>query len=596
MVSKETKKQPYQVLARKYRPQNFDDLIGQDALVRTLKNAIDSGRIAHAFMLTGIRGVGKTTTARIIAKALNYTGPDGKGEPTTGDTSDCDICKAIAADRHPDVMEMDAASRTGIDDIREILDGVRYAPTSARYKIYIIDEVHMLSKAAFNALLKTLEEPPPHVKFIFATTEIRKVPITVLSRCQRFDLRRIDTDVLSDYYGQIAGKEDTVIEDDALAMIARAADGSVRDGLSLLDQAIALGEGDVTAVQVKDMLGLADRAVILDLLEAALKGNPKQALEIAEDLYKKGADPIVVVQDMLELSHLLTKHRAIPAYENKALVAKGEQERLENLADCLSMPVLNRTWQILLKGLSEVTQAPMPQAAAEMVLLRLTYAADLPDPATLVKTLSSKDAPVNSSNPASNDGVKTAATAAATVHSTMPNSTTPASGANVETASSSQPSETMQNNVTHAPQVKLKEQVSDVSDGGLNSMRDIVKSLESNGYMVLASQICLCAHLVALKEGVIEIRPTNTAPPRLTQDLSQALKAITGDRWVVTISAKEGDATLAQIDEQADQNLRAEILEQPLVKNILKFFPDAQLKDILTKDELPNTKDKDDKK
>lgn len=588
MVSKETKKQPYQVLARKYRPQNFDDLIGQDALVRTLKNAIDSGRIAHAFMLTGIRGVGKTTTARIIAKALNYTGPDGKGEPTTGDTSDCDICKAIAADRHPDVMEMDAASRTGIDDIREILDGVRYAPTSARYKIYIIDEVHMLSKAAFNALLKTLEEPPPHVKFIFATTEIRKVPITVLSRCQRFDLRRIDTDVLSDYYGQIAGKEDTVIEDDALAMIARAADGSVRDGLSLLDQAIALGEGDVTAVQVKDMLGLADRAVILDLLEVALQGKPKEALEIAEDLYKKGADPIVVIQDMLELSHLLTKHRAIPAYENKSLVAKGEQERLENLADCLSMPVLNRTWQILLKGLSEVTQAPMPQAAAEMVLLRLTYAADLPDPATLVKTLSSKDAPAQSSKLASNDGAHTSASASSSTPSNL--------NKNVEPASSSQPAEVMQNNVVHAPQVKLKEQVSDVSNGGLNSMLDIVKSLESNGYMVLASQICLCAHLVALKEGVIEIRPTNTAPPRLTQDLSQALKAITGDRWVVTISAKEGDATLAQIDEQADQNLRAEILEQPLVKNILKFFPDAQLKDILTKDELPNTKDKDDKK
>ena len=577
MAEEETKKQPYQVLARKYRPQNFDDLIGQDALVRTLKNAIDSGRIAHAFMLTGIRGVGKTTTARIIAKALNYTGPDGTAEPTTGDTSDCEICQAIAADRHPDVMEMDAASRTGIDDIREILDGVRYAPTSARYKIYIIDEVHMLSKAAFNALLKTLEEPPPHVKFIFATTEIRKVPITVLSRCQRFDLRRIDPEVLSDYYGQIAQKEETGIEDEALAMVARAADGSVRDGLSLLDQSIALGEGDVTAVQVKDMLGLADRAVILDLLEATLKGQAKEALDIADDLYKKGADPIVVIQDMLELSHLLTKHRAIPAYENKALVAKGEQERLENLADCLSMPTLNRTWQILLKGLTEVTQAPMPQAAAEMVLLRLTYAADLPDPAALVKKLSSQSSSANAGNAAS------ASAASNDAQSSVAQANTPPP----EAATSSPQTEMMSENIVAAPQAKLKEQVSDiVDDGSLNSMRDIVNALEKNGHMMLASQVYMGAHLVELKEGVIELRPTETAPPRLTQDLSQALKAITGNRWVVTVSAKEGDATLVQIDEQADQNLRANILEQPLVKNILEFFPDAQLKDISKKEEI----------
>jgi len=577
MAEEETKKQPYQVLARKYRPQNFDDLIGQDALVRTLKNAIDSGRIAHAFMLTGIRGVGKTTTARIIAKALNYTGPDGTAEPTTGDTSDCEICQAIAADRHPDVMEMDAASRTGIDDIREILDGVRYAPTSARYKIYIIDEVHMLSKAAFNALLKTLEEPPPHVKFIFATTEIRKVPITVLSRCQRFDLRRIDPEVLSDYYGQIAQKEETGIEDEALAMVARAADGSVRDGLSLLDQSIALGEGDVTAVQVKDMLGLADRAVILDLLEATLKGQAKEALDIADDLYKKGADPIVVIQDMLELSHLLTKHRAIPAYENKALVAKGEQERLENLADCLSMPTLNRTWQILLKGLTEVTQAPMPQAAAEMVLLRLTYAADLPDPAALVKKLSSQNTSANAGNAAP------ASSASNDAPSSVTQANTPPSG----TTTSSPQTEMMSENIAAAPQAKLKEQVSDiVDDGSLNSMRDVVTALEKNGHMMLASQVYMGAHLVELKEGVIELRPTETAPPRLTQDLSQALKAITGNRWVVTVSAKEGDATLVQIDEQADQNLRADILEQPLVKNILEFFPDAQLKDISKKEEI----------
>lgn len=576
MAEEENNKQPYQVLARKYRPQNFDDLIGQDALVRTLKNAIESGRIAHAFMLTGIRGVGKTTTARIIAKALNYTGPDGTAKPTTGDTSDCEICQAIAADRHPDVMEMDAASRTGIDDIREILDGVRYAPTSARYKIYIIDEVHMLSKAAFNALLKTLEEPPPHVKFIFATTEIRKVPITVLSRCQRFDLRRIEPDVLASYYGDIAKKEETGIEDEALAMIARAADGSVRDGLSLLDQAIALGEGDVNASQVKDMLGLADRAVILDLLEATLKGQAKEALEIADDLYKKGADPVVVIQDMLELSHLLTKHRAIPAYENKALVAKGEQERLENLADCLSMPTLNRTWQILLKGLTEVTQAPIPQAAAEMVLLRLTYAAELPDPANLVKKLISTEANGAAPSAPSNDSAQVSNNAAKAV----------SSEASESSSGGSKQAELMSENIAAAPQAKLKEQISDVGDNALTSMRDIVKVLETNGHMMLASQVYMNAHLVELKEGVIELRPSDTAPPRLTQDLSQALKAITGERWVVTISAKEGEPTLSQLDERANNQLREEILKRPLVQNILQLFPDAQLKDVLNKDEI----------
>ncbi|MCK5384606.1 MAG: DNA polymerase III subunit gamma/tau, partial [Alphaproteobacteria bacterium] len=292
MVKEVTEKmKEYRVLARKYRPQNFDTLIGQDALVRTLKNAIKSGRIAHAFMLTGVRGVGKTTTARIIAKALNYKGPEGKGGPTSEDTSDCSLCQAISEDRHPDVIEMDAASRTGVDDIREILDGVRYAPTEARYKIYVIDEVHMLSKNAFNALLKTLEEPPEHVKFIFATTEIRKVPITVLSRCQRFDLRRIDTDLLARHFKSICDQEGYKIEDEALTMIARAADGSVRDGLSLLDQAMALSDKKMTAVLIQDMLGLTDRAQNLDLLEKVLEGNIADALDTMDSIYKNGGAP-----------------------------------------------------------------------------------------------------------------------------------------------------------------------------------------------------------------------------------------------------------------------------------------------------------------
>jgi DNA polymerase-3 subunit gamma/tau len=557
------KPEPYRVLARKYRPQNFDDLIGQDALVRTLKNAIDSGRIAHAFMLTGIRGVGKTTTARIIAKALNYTGADGTAGPTTGDTSDCNICQAISEDRHPDVMEMDAASRTGIDDIREILDGVRYAPISARYKVYIIDEVHMLSKAAFNALLKTLEEPPEHVKFIFATTEIRKVPITVLSRCQRFDLRRIDTDVLSDYYGKIAGWENVTAEQDALDLIARAADGSVRDGLSLLDQSIALGDSAVTGEQVKDMLGLADRALILDLLENALKGKSAEALGIMEDLYKKGADPVVLMQDMLDLTHQLTKHRALPSAPNDAALPKGEQMRLADLADSLSMPTLGRTWQILLKGLGEVNMAPNPQKAAEMIVIRLVYAAELPDPADLVRKLKDQPAgaaPSSAPMPASPPTGGSAPTM-------MADNTPPMAMNSGETVAALQP----QNNVQDAIPTEIK------------TMQDVVSLLEAHSEMILATHMVIHAHPVKVEKGLVEFRPGDNAPARLSQDLSQKLKAITGDRWVITLSRELGSKTLAELRDEAAANLRAHILEQPLVKNILEFFPNAELTNITTK-------------
>ena len=552
-------------MARKYRPQNFDDLIGQDALVRTLKNAIESGRIAHAFMLTGIRGVGKTTTARIIAKALNYTGADGKAGPTTGDTSDCDICKAIAEDRHPDIMEMDAASRTGIDDIREILDGVRYAPTSARYKVYIIDEVHMLSKAAFNALLKTLEEPPEHVKFIFATTEIRKVPITVLSRCQRFDLRRIDADVLADYYGQIAAKENVEAEAEALDIIARAADGSVRDGLSLLDQAISLGNAKVDVGQVKDMLGMADRALILDLLEHSLKGQSAEALAIMDDLYKKGADPVVILQDMLDLAHLLTKHRALPKMRDSSVMPKGEQERLENLADSLSMPTLGRTWQILLKGLGEANMAPNPQKAAEMIIIRLVYAAELPDPADLVRKL--KDAPKNTGGSVS----------------PMQPPANNAGSATIQADNTPQPSMSGGGTPPSQAQTQTKAAVAVEPVTSVQTMEDVVAMLQQNGELVLASQVTMYAHPVKVSEGRIEFFPAENAPQRLAQELSQALKAITTNRWVVTLSSQMGGPTLAQIDDEAENNLRQSVMDQPLVKNILEFFPDAKLKEITKK-------------
>lgn len=609
---KEEKSVPYRVLARKYRPQNFDDLIGQDALVRTLKNAIESGRIAHAFMLTGIRGVGKTTTARIIAKALNYTGADGQAGPTTGTTDDCETCRAIAEDRHPDVMEMDAASRTGIDDIREILDGVRYAPTSARYKIYIIDEVHMLSKAAFNALLKTLEEPPEHVKFIFATTEIRKVPITVLSRCQRFDLRRIDPEVLSKYYGKISKWENVEAEEEALNLIARAADGSVRDGLSLLDQAIALGDNKVTAEQVKNMLGLADHALILDVLENVMKGKPAEALHIMDDLYKKGADPVVVIQDMLDLAHMLTKHRALPQNKAASLMLKGEQERLENLADSLSMPTLGRTWQILLKGLGEVNIAPNAQKAAEMVVIRLAYAADLPDPADLVKKLKNGSAvltaaPANAAAPSANvsapsAGLDTAPAAAgasnAPTASLMPASpTSTAAPTSASLLASAPPSSAVAslNTDSRMPKIQneegaataLKPQSQDESNNvpvpEIKTMLDIVQALEKSGEMVFAMHMRMYAHPVKIKDKTIEFRPVDHAPERLSQDLSQKLKAATGDRWVVSVSDQMGEPTLAQLDDKAEADLRDHILAQPLIKNIVTLFPDAQIKEITKK-------------
>ncbi len=552
----------YRVLARKYRPKNFDDLIGQDALVRTLKNAIESGRIAHAFMLTGIRGVGKTTTARIIAKALNYTGPDGKAGPTTGPTDDCDICRAITEDRHPDVLEMDAASRTGVDDIREILDGVRYAPTSARYKIYIIDEVHMLSKNAFNALLKTLEEPPPHVKFIFATTEIRKVPVTVLSRCQRFDLRRIDAETLGAYYKTICDQEKVSADEEALTLIARAADGSARDGLSMLDQAIALSQGDVTAQKVKDMLGLADRSLVLDLLDKAVRGDCENALKIMEDLYRKGADPSVIIGDMLDLSHLLTKIRAVPAMrETLQSMAKEEMNRAADLAAKLSMPALGRLWQILLKGLNEVNYAPVPQKAAEMVIIRLAYTADLPDPADLIKKIKdggtiAMSAPIAPSAPQGGGGASI-------------NKVAVGGGGTVAAIA-------VQQEIAIAP-APITE---------IATLTDMQTLLQQSGNMTLASQIYLYAHLVKLEEGRLEFRPAPEASPSLAQELTQALKAATGKRWMVTLSTAPGQPTLVQAARAAEADRFNRLRADPLIKQVFELFPDAELKAIHNKEEF----------
>src|SRR3954449_4028960 len=381
---------PYRVLARKYRPQTFAELIGQDAMVKTLANAIERDRIAHAFLLTGVRGVGKTSTARLIAKALNCIGPDGQGGPTITPCNVCEPCRAISEGRHIDVIEMDAASHTGIDDIREIIDAVRYASVSARYKIYIIDEVHMLSKSAFNALLKTLEEPPEHVKFLFATTEVGKVPVTVLSRCQRFDLRRIPAEKLAAHFAQVSEAEGVSVEGEALGMIARAAEGSARDGLSMLDQAIAHGAGAVTADQVRDMLGLADRGRIRRLLQLVLSGDATAALAELDEAHELGIDPTQLLRGLMESLHSATRAKAGATAD--ALQSAEEREGAQQMAAALGWGTIHRLWQMLLKGLQDVEIAPDPREAAEMALLRLIPAADLPDPASLLQRLSGEGA------------------------------------------------------------------------------------------------------------------------------------------------------------------------------------------------------------
>ncbi|MGZ9107191.1 MAG: DNA polymerase III subunit gamma/tau [Micavibrio sp.] len=549
-MTKPTAASPYRVLARKYRPQSFAELIGQDAMVTTLGNAIERGRIAHAFLLTGVRGVGKTTTARIIAKALNYTGPDGKAGPTTESTDDCPQCQSIAEGRHPDIMEMDAASRTGVDDIREILDGVRYAPTSARYKIYIIDEVHMLSKGAFNALLKTLEEPPPHVKFIFATTEIRKVPVTVLSRCQRFDLRRVEIPVLEGHYTSICQQEKVPCEAPAIAMISRAADGSVRDGLSLLDQAMALGAAEgVTAALVQDMLGLADRGRILDLLDHALKGNVTEALAVMDDLHRLGADASVIVNDLLELTHLMTRLRIAPKTKDMtAGLSPDGIERAADLAGKLSMPSLGRAWQILLKGVGEVNAAPNPQSAAEMVLIRLIYAADLPDPADLLKRLKDQGA-------------------------------TNAQGSGAQSSPASRiPEPVALRAVSGSSSVAVATPAAaPLSNVAVASLQDVVSLLEQQREVLLANNIFQYAHLVKFQQGHIELRVEPEAHPKLAQDVGKILTTLTGQRWMLSVSGAPGEPTLAQRTKAAYEARLDVARENPVVAEVLKLFPGAKL-------------------
>lgn len=543
----------YRVLARKYRPATFADLIGQDALVRTLKNAIDTGRLAQAYILTGIRGIGKTTSARIIARALNCIGPDGKGGMTTEPCGVCEHCRAIAEGRHVDVVEIDAASNTGVDNVREIIETTRYNPTSARFKIYIVDEVHMLTKQAFNALLKTLEEPPERVKFIFATTEIRKVPTTVLSRCQRFDLRRVDVEPLTQHFKNIIEKENLKAEDDALRLIARAADGSVRDGLSLLDQAIAHGGGNVTADFVRAMIGLADRAAVFDLFEKLTNGDIKSALDLFNAQYDLGAEPLVVLQDLLDLTHWLTRAKIAPELADDPSMASAERERGAEMAKKLSMPVLTRTWQMLLKGINETVYAPSAKQAAEMLLIRLAYAAELPPPAEIIGSLgSARTAPA----PMTTTGTSS--------FSNAPKAQSDWGGIRAAVGASSAP----------VPESLPKTQPK------LSSFADVVACAYKQNEMILAFNLENYASIVRFEFGCIEFYPLEKAPLNLANELAEKLNEWTGKRWLVSVVNKPGGMTLAQEAKKNEENLRKKMSVHPLVSAVIKTFPGAHLESV----------------
>ena len=552
----DTQEKTYQVLARKYRPDTFADLVGQDAMVRTLKNAFEADRIAQAFIMTGIRGTGKTSTARIIAKGMNCIGPDGTGGPTTEPCGTCEHCLAITKGQHVDVLEMDAASRTGVNDIREIIDSVHYRAASARYKIYIIDEVHMLSTSAFNALLKTLEEPPAHVKFIFATTEIRKVPVTVLSRCQRFDLRRIEPEDMIAMLRRIAEAEGAQISDDALALITRAAEGSARDATSLLDQAISHGAGETTADQVRAMVGLADRGRVMDLFDHIVTGDAAAALSEISSQYADGADPLAILRDIAEITHWISVIRITPEAADDPTVSPDERARGREMADKLAMPVLTRMWQMGLKALEEVAHAPNAMMAAEMAIIRMTHVADMPTPGDLVAKL--KDAtpppPPSGSNapaPAPSAGAQAVADRAQ-ARATTP----PGSGGGPQAA------------LADAPESALAR---------FPTFQRVIDLIAANRDQLLKEQVMSGVRLVSYQPGRIEFEPSPKAPADLAQRLGQRLQSWTGVRWVVSVTAGGGAPTIREAEEAEIEALKEEAKSDPTVAAILAAFPGAEI-------------------
>jgi DNA polymerase-3 subunit gamma/tau len=542
-----TKDIAYRVLARKYRPATFGELIGQDVLVRTLTNAMTSGRVAHAFVLTGIRGVGKTTTARIIAKALNCVGPDGKGGMTPTPCGQCDQCRAIAESRHVDVLEMDAASRTGVGDIREIIDAVHYAPSSARYKVYIIDEVHMLSKNAFNALLKTLEEPPEHVVFIFATTEVRKIPVTILSRCQRFDLPRVDLEQLAGHLAAIAEKESVSVEKDALFHIAAAAQGSVRDSLSLLDQAIAHSEepGKVTLLEVQRMLGLVSREGVYSLLEQLVSGNIREAILALRELYQAGAEPVTVLEDLLEVTHFITQVKIMPELAKAPHVPEGERHSAKALSEKLGFPYLARAWQMLLKGIGEAEATSNTLMAAEMVLARLAYVADMPPPGELIDRIEKER----------REGMASAPAAKEPARERQPE---PVAALEPEPAEAAP---TPQSNTIPMPQ----------------NFRAMVELFREKGEPFIYNFLQNDVYPVDFKPPKVEVRFSETAPKDLPNRMTELLRRWTGERWFISISHEKGEKTLSEQKTDALEKRKLKAAEHPDVKAVLGAFQGAAI-------------------
>ena len=580
----ETDDAGYRVLARKYRPTNFEDLIGQGPMVKTLSNAFKTGRIAQAYMLTGVRGVGKTTTARILARALNYQTEEG-GEPTLDLSTPGIHCPSIMEGNHVDVIEMDAASHTGIGDIREIIASVRYKPVSARYKVYIIDEVHMLSTAAFNGLLKTLEEPPEHVKFIFATTEIRKVPITVLSRCQRFDLRRIDSGEMTDLLKGIAQKEEIQADDEALAMIARAGEGSARDSLSLLDQAIAQAAGSanarIDAEDVRAMLGLADRGRTIDLFEHVMKGDISAALAELKDQYDTGADPAIVLGDVAEFVHFVTRIRYVDTALNDPSLSEEEKTRGNAFASSLSPRILGRAWQMLLKGIAEVQSSANPLAAADMVLVRITHAADLPTPDEAIRTLSG--------------GGSASDKAAATVSGGNAASVTvqmqPPAEQSAPTNARSEGSTTASLRQANGPtllvdnsQPEAEEQAAvEVAYEVIHTFDDLLNVAEKKRDIRFKLMLRNNVALIAFERGKIELRAVGSAPRDMTTQMIGRLKEWTGETWLISLSEEGGEKTIKEREEETRQALFADAEDDPLVNAVLAAFPKSKIVDVRVK-------------
>ena len=556
MSDTDTSATAYRVLARKYRPSNFDDLIGQDAMVRTLSNAFETGRIAQGYMLTGVRGVGKTTTARILARGLNFEREDGSGAPTVNLSEEGVHCRAIAEGHHVDVQEMDAASHTGINDIREITDAARYKPMSARYKVFIIDEVHMLSTAAFNGLLKTLEEPPEHVKFIFATTEIRKVPVTILSRCQRFDLRRVDSGLLVEHFKKIATLEQMQLDDSAAQMIARAAEGSVRDGLSLLDQAIA-HQGDnglITPQLVASMLGLGDRTRIYDVLDNLFDGDAKAALATYDALYQAGGDPFSLLSEMLEGVHLATKAKVAPDALTDAGLPEAERARAAAMAARLDLRALTRVWQLLLKGAQELQLAARPKQALDMLLVRVAHASALPTPDELIKTIQAGGALAPSSAPR------------------------PASPAPRAPLASSRGGGSAQ--MTPAQQMQQAVQPDDAPVMRLNHFNELIALVSEKRDIALKIALERNVHLVAFEQGKIEMRVQDTVPATFAGDLQKKLTQWTGQRWMVVVSKEQGAPTLHDVELQKKQALSDDVNAHPAIQDVMRYFPGAKIIDI----------------